>query len=168
MWDLLRDRVVFDFGCGTGVDAVEIARRGAGRVIGLDLQERFLQTARHRAWEAGVTDRCHFTDKTDERANVVLSLDAFEHFADPAGILSLIYDLLKPGGRLLTSFGPTWYHPRGGHLFSVFPWAHLIFTERALLRWRGDFIHDGATRFHEVRGGLNQMTVRRFEIACRR
>ncbi len=163
VWEQLRDRIVFDFGCGTGADAVEIARRGAARVVGLDLQERFLQTARQRAWDAGVADRCVFATHTDERADVVLSLDAFEHFADPAGILTLMHDLVKPGGRLLVSFGPTWYHPRGGHLFSVFPWAHLLFSERALLRWRADFIHDGATRFHEVRGGLNQMTVRRFE-----
>jgi SAM-dependent methyltransferase len=163
VWNLLRDRVVFDFGCGTGTDAIEIARCGAARVIGLDLQERFLQIARRRAWEAGVADRCVFADRTDERADVILSLDAFEHFADPVRILTLIYDLLKPGGWLLTAFGPTWYHPRGGHLFSIFPWAHLLFTERALLRWRSDFIHDGARRFHEVRGGLNQMTVGRFE-----
>jgi hypothetical protein len=45
----------------------------------------------------------------------------------------------------------------------VFPWAHLIFTERSLIRWRSDFKTDGATRFHEVEGGLNQMTIRRFE-----
>src|SRR5262249_12349737 len=95
--------------------------------------------------------------------DVVLSLDAFEHFSDPEGILGLLFDLLKPGGRLLASFGPTWYHPRGGHLFSVFPWAHLVFSERALLRWRSDFIADGATRFAEVRGGLTGLTVRRFE-----
>ena len=44
----------------------------------------------------------------------------------------------------------------------MFPWAHLIFTEAALLRWRARFKHDGATRFGEVEGGLNQMTIRRF------
>jgi hypothetical protein len=48
-------------------------------------------------------------------------------------------------------------------MFSVFPWAHLIFTEPALLRWRSDIRSDGATRFCEVEGGLSQMTVRRFE-----
>ena len=42
---------------------------------------------------------------------------------------------LAPGAKVIATFGPTWYHPLGGHLFSVFPWAHLIFTERALLRW---------------------------------
>jgi hypothetical protein len=44
----------------------------------------------------------------------------------------------------------------------VFPWAHLIFTEKALIRWRSRLKPGGATRFSEVEGGLNQMTIRRF------
>lgn len=54
-------------------------------------------------------------------------------------------------------------HPIGGHLFSVFPWAHLIFTEDVLCRWRDDFKTDGATRFWEVSGGMNQMTINKWE-----
>jgi hypothetical protein len=38
-----------------------------------------------------------------------------------------------------------------------------VFTEGALIRWRSDFKSDGATKFGEVEGGLNQMTIRRFE-----
>jgi hypothetical protein len=68
---------------------------------------------------------------------------------------------------VFASFGPTWYHPLGGHLFSVFPWAHLVFSEAALIRWRADFKTDGATRFSECAGGLNQMTIRRFERLVR-
>ncbi|CAN5627943.1 hypothetical protein BH23GEM9_BH23GEM9_05210 [soil metagenome] len=163
LWDAIRDRVVIDFGCGTGDEAVEMAQRGARDVIGLDLQERFLCVGRERAAAAGVADRCTFVSWTDERAEVIVSIDAFEHFDDPAGVLRAMRDLLAPGGRVIASFGPTWYHPLGGHLFSVFPWAHLVFTERAFIRWRSDFKNDGATRFHEVAGGLNQMTIRRFE-----
>lgn len=100
---------------------------------------------------------------TGEAADSVISIDTFEHFADPAGALETIYRLLKPGGECLISFGPTWYHPLGGHLFSVFPWAHLILSEQALMLWRAAFKHDGATRFGEVEGGLNRMTIRRFE-----
>jgi SAM-dependent methyltransferase len=93
----------------------------------------------------------------------VVSLDAFEHFADPEAILQSMSTLLRPAGEVLVSFGPTWYHPLGGHLFSVFPWAHLIFSEQALIRWRSTFKTDGATRFGEVAGGLNQMTIAKFE-----
>jgi hypothetical protein len=39
----------------------------------------------------------------------------------------------------------------------------LLFSEQALIRWRSTFKTDGATRFHEVAGGLNQITIDRFE-----
>ncbi len=159
----IKDKVVIDFGCGEGADAVEMASKGAKGVIGLEIREDFLQTATRLAFAAQVQERCQFTTRTEEHADVIVSLDAFEHFSDPAAMLKVMDALLKPEGEIFASFGPTWYHPLGGHLFSVFPWAHLFFSEEALIRWRSDFKTDGATRFHEVAGGLNQMTIRRFE-----
>ena len=140
-----------------------MARNGARRVIGIDIREDMLRIGRERAAAAGVQDRCIFASSPSEPADIVVSVDAFEHFADPAGILKAMSELLTPQGEVLASFGPTWYHPLGGHLFSVFPWAHIIFSESALIRWRSTFKTDGATRFHEVAGGLNQMTIKRFD-----
>ncbi len=157
-------KVVIDFGCGEGAESVEMAQRGAKRVIGIDIREDILRAATNRALLGGMKDtECLFGSSTNELADVVVSLDSFEHFADPAEILRVMHALLRPTGEVLVSFGPTWYHPLGGHLFSVFPWAHLIFSEKALIRWRSDFKTDGATRFSEVAGGLNQMTITRFE-----
>src|SRR5207245_2924887 len=51
IWRDCADKVVLDFGCGTGDDAVEIAQRGARRVIGLDIRESVLEVARQRAPE---------------------------------------------------------------------------------------------------------------------
>jgi SAM-dependent methyltransferase len=163
IWDELAGKVVLDFGCGSGAQSIEMAQHGAKRVIGLDVRESVLGEARLAAEKAGVSDRCVFTTEANEKVDVVLSLDAFEHFDDPAGVLRAMSNLVRADGRAMIEFGPTWYHPLGGHLFSVFPWAHLIFTEQALIRWRSDFKTDGATRFSEVEGGLNQMTIRRFE-----
>lgn len=162
IFDRLAGKVVVDFGCGEGNDAIEMARRGAGRVIGIDIREEVLAPAREKALREGVQNVC-FALSTAELADIVVSMDAFEHFDDPAGILRVISGLLKPEGEFLLSFGPTWYHPRGGHLFSVFPWAHIIMSEKALIRWRSTFKTDGATRFGEVAGGLNQMTIARFD-----
>lgn len=156
-------KTIVDFGCGEGAEAVEMAQKGAKRVIGIDIREDVLQTARQRALTAGVQNICLFASSTKELAEIVVSIDAFEHFADPAEILRIMNSLLQPTGEVLISFGPTWYHPLGGHLFSIFPWAHLIFSEKALIRWRSTFKTDGATRFSEVAGGLNQMTIRKFE-----
>lgn len=162
-WHEIKGKTVIDFGCGSGAEAVEMAERGARNVIGVDIQEKWLAIARENAARAGVSDRCVFAGRAPEAADIIVAVDSFEHFDDPAEVLRTMALMLKPGGCVVVVFGPTWYHPLGGHLFSVFPWAHLIFTEKALIRWRSDFKNDGATRFTEVAGGLNQMTIRRFE-----
>ncbi len=162
-YDHIQGKIVIDFGCGRGYQAVEMAKRGAKKVVGLDIQEKMLAIGIDHAKKNLVDDRCIFTTQTNEMADVITSLDAFEHFSDPAAILQSMHTLLKPGGMVLISFGPTWLHPYGGHLFSVFPWAHLLFSEKALVRWRSDFKSDGATRFCEVEGGLNQLTIKKFE-----
>ncbi len=155
-------KVVFDFGCGTGMDALEFAKLGARQVIGIDIQERLLAIARERAAEAGVQN-VEFVLSTSEQADVVFSVNAFEHFSDPAFILNEMSKRLAPSGEVHVAFGPTWLHPAGGHLFSVFPWSHILLPEKALIRWRAEFMSDGAQRFTEVEGGLNMITIRQFE-----
>lgn len=159
----IEGKTVIDFGCGEGAEAVELARFGARQVIGVDIRRDALDRATALAAASGVADRCRFCLQPAEPADVIVSIDSFEHFGDPASILRSMHALLIPGGRVVTSFGPTWFHPYGGHLFSIFPWAHLLFSEKALIRWRSDIRSDGATRFSEVEGGLNQITIGRFE-----
>jgi SAM-dependent methyltransferase len=163
IWAEVTGKTVVDFGCRTGGDALEMVRHGAGHVIGLDIVPAALAVAAREAERLGLADRCTFTTHYEGKADCIICIDAFEHFADPAGVLDVMASILKPGGRVFASFGPPWLHPRGGHSFSVFPWAHLLFTEAALLRWRSDHRRDGARRFEEVEGGLNRMTLARFE-----
>lgn len=161
-WESLRDKTIVDFGCGIGVGVIEMARHGARRVIGVDIRQDVLAVAKESAEEAGMAGICTFCDAIDEPVDVIISMNAFEHFDDPAGVLKVMHGMLRDDGFVLLSFGPTWYHPLGGHLFSVFPWSHILFSEEAQIRWRSDFKTDGATRFHEVAGGLNMMTIKRF------
>ena len=162
-WEDIADKLVIDFGCGHGNDAIEMAKRGAKRVIGIDNRPEVLNVARASAKENCVESQCTFVTDTNERADVITSIDAFEHFQNPSEVLQIMRSRIKDDGKVIAVFGPTWYHPLGGHLFSVFPFAHLIFTERSLIRWRSDFKSDGATRIEEVSGGLNRMTISRFE-----
>jgi len=159
----LHDKVVVDFGCGTGNNALELVELGCKRVIAVDIQQELLAIGRHEAERRGLSDKVEFVTSYEDKADVVLTTDAFEHFADPAAILRLFGRILTQHGYAMVQFGPTWYHPLGGHLFSVFPWAHLVFTERSLIRWRSDFKSDGATRFEECAGGLNKLTISRWE-----
>jgi len=160
--DEIRDKVVLDFGCGPGVETVEMVQFGARQVIALDISEKWLRVAQERAEKAGVGAKCEFVTSTSAPVDIIVSLDSFEHFKEPDTVLSTMFSLLSPGGSVLACFGPTWYHPLGGHLFSVFPWAHVLLNEEALIRWRAQFRNDGARKFGEVEGGLNQMTIRRF------
>jgi SAM-dependent methyltransferase len=154
-------KTVLDFGCGDGLEAIELARLGAGRVYGVDTNPGCVHIARWHAEQAHVSHAVEFsTDAPPDLADLVISLDTFEHVSEPAAILCSLHQMLKPGGALVASFGPPWYHPFGGHLFSVFPWAHLIFSETALIKWREDLREDRPATFAEA--GLNRMTVARF------
>jgi 2-polyprenyl-3-methyl-5-hydroxy-6-metoxy-1,4-benzoquinol methylase len=66
-------KVVIDFGCGKGAEAVEMAGRGAKRVIGIDTREDVLQAARQRAVSAGVQNTCLSVSSTKELADIVVS-----------------------------------------------------------------------------------------------
>ena len=103
IWEETRDKVVIDFGCGTGVESVELAEHGAKKVIGVEIQDKRLQAARQRADEHGVADRCLFTTEPVESADVIVSLDSFEHFDDPAEILRVMHSMLNPNGSVLTA-----------------------------------------------------------------
>jgi len=164
----IKDKVVLDFGCGAGADAREMVVLGAKRVIGLDISEKWLHLARQQAENAGIAGQCEFVTNFSDPVDIVVAIDSFEHFADPEAVVQTMYCLLDAGGCAFISFGPTWYHPLGGHLFSVFPWAHVLLKEEALIRWRAQFKNDGATTFREVEGGLNQITIRRFEALIKK
>src|SRR5688500_4736226 len=78
----VQGKTVIDFGCGDGLEALDLVRRGAARVIGVDLNLGCLEIARWYAAHEGITEGVEFAFTTTEQADVVISIDAFEHFAD--------------------------------------------------------------------------------------
>jgi SAM-dependent methyltransferase len=161
IWDEIAGKEVLDFGCGRGSEAVEMAERGARRVIGLELYQKWITASTSLAEKRGVGGKCFFGREWDQPVDIVVSVDSFEHFADPGAILRRMSQLLKPGGCVMASFGPTWYHPLGGHIYSVFPYAHLLFSESALVQWRSLYKKDGARTIAE--SGLNRLRIGAFE-----
>src|SRR5215218_1059684 len=52
----LRGKSVLDIGCNGGFYSIEMKRRGAARVVGLDADERYLRQARFAAEVSGFPD----------------------------------------------------------------------------------------------------------------
>lgn len=166
---LVTGRAVVDFGCGHGHQSAALLQSGAGRVLCLEISKARLAEARALCDRLGVSSRADFSTEILPQMrgayDLVLSQDAMEHYSDPAGALGAMRSLLKPGGRALITFGPPWFAPYGAHhrFFSPLPWAHLFFGERVMMAARAAFRADGCTRYEDVDGGLNRMSLKKFE-----
>jgi SAM-dependent methyltransferase len=161
--DLTVDASVLDFGCGFGLQAAALARRGR-QVTGLDLpREVFRET--WRTLMATYPTLRLTTEPPAELFDVAYSCSSFEHFPDPRRMLQMMSDRVRPGGYVIVTFAEPWYSPRGHHMDGItrLPWVNLLFPERDVMAVRALYRHDKATRYEEVEGGLNRMTVARFE-----
>jgi SAM-dependent methyltransferase len=162
---------VMDFGCGYGRTVLDIAKLGPRQVIGLDIRDSVLHEARKLAENEKLSNVKFvnaFTDDVKElygNVDIIVSIDAFEHYGDPAKVLDEMDKYLARDGRVYISFGPPWWHPYGAHLqfMTRLPWPHVMFTERVLMAARSLYKTDGAVKFEQVAGGLNRMSVRKFE-----
>jgi len=163
---------VLDIGCGTGTLCLEAARRGAARVVGVDMQLIDVARDHQREQAPEFSGRVSFVE-TDgslrelgsETFDVIFSKDSFEHYADPERFVHVMTRFLAPGGLLVIGFGPPWRAPTGGHIdyMTKVPWAHLMFSERVIMQERRRFRPDeDARRFEDIVGGLNKITVQRF------
>jgi SAM-dependent methyltransferase len=125
---------VLDFGCGWGGETLWLAER-VRTVCGVDVDRHAISQAaaavrdsnsRNCRVEWSADGRLPFADGSFD---AVLSTDTFEHVMDLDLAFQEIARVLKPGGHLLTRFGPLFYSPHGYHLYWAcqVPYAHLLF-----------------------------------------
>jgi len=99
----LEGRDVLDVGCGGGILAEAMARRGA-RVTGIDLAEKPLNVARLHLLESGLEVRYETASAEDYAAahaggfDVLSCMEMLEHVPDPASAVAACGRLLQPGG----------------------------------------------------------------------
>lgn len=172
--DLVGMRVL-DFGCRFGGSSLWCARCGASHVIGVDIYEKGIEIAREFASRQEFRDdnpRVEFLlgsatsiPVEDNSIDLVISWDVVEHLEDPESIFREWWRVLAPGGRVLVSFGPLWYHPHGLHLWEIFPapWTHVLFSDRTCILARHVLKADGNSAMSWMDLGLNKMTLFRFE-----
>ncbi len=132
------DRTVLDLGCGDGMISQRYLEFGPRAVIGVDIDEGAIARARAMATDARLSFRISAPESLPLEpgtVDTVISYDVFEHVADPPGLLKDLRRVMRPSGvALVGTWG--WRHPFAPHLWSVMPvpWAHLIVSERTLLR----------------------------------
>ena len=106
----LKAKRVLDVGCGGGILAESIARRGAAEVLGIDLATKPLRVAQLHALEAGVENIDYREVSAEALAaeapatfDVVTCMEMLEHVPDPASVVGACAALAKPGGWVFFS-----------------------------------------------------------------
>ena len=100
---------VLDVGCGGGILADAMARRGA-EVLGIDLATKALRVAQLHALEAQ-TPRVQYREisaealaaEQPESFDVVTCMEMLEHVPDPSSVVRACARLVKPGGHVFFS-----------------------------------------------------------------
>ncbi len=105
----LKGKRALDVGCGGGILADSMARRGAD-VLGIDLAGKALKVAQLHAIEAA-TPRIEYREIAAEvlaaespaSFDIVTCMEMLEHVPDPASIVSACARLARPGGWIFFS-----------------------------------------------------------------
>ena len=104
----LAGKRVLDVGCGGGILAEAIAKKGAN-VKGIDLSEKALKVAELHSLESEVQVSYELiaaealADREAGQYDVVTCMEMLEHVPDPSAIVKACATLVKPGGRLFFS-----------------------------------------------------------------
>jgi 2-polyprenyl-6-hydroxyphenyl methylase/3-demethylubiquinone-9 3-methyltransferase len=105
----LAGKHVVDVGCGGGILADAMARKGA-QVLGIDLATKSLKVAQLHALEAGTTGVMYRESSAEtlakeqpEQFDVVTCMEMLEHVPDPASVVRACTQMVKPGGWVFFS-----------------------------------------------------------------
>jgi tRNA (mo5U34)-methyltransferase len=97
---------VLDIGCNGGFYSIEMKRRGADRVLGIDVDDRYLDQGRFAARTLGLDIEfqkrsVYEVDSVPGQFDYVFFMGVFYHLRYPVYALDKVITKVRPGGRLV-------------------------------------------------------------------
>ena len=140
----LAGKSVLDIGCNAGYYSIELKRRNAARVLGIDTEELYLNQARIARDELALDIEYRHCSAYDvlslaEQFDVVLFMGLFYHLRYPVYALDRVVQTIKPGGTLVfqTLFRPHAMAESGAPVAPDYPfWEERIFSDPAFPHMR--------------------------------
>jgi 2-polyprenyl-3-methyl-5-hydroxy-6-metoxy-1,4-benzoquinol methylase len=160
---------VMDLGCGYGSLAIDIAKSGANKVLGFDLNAERINFAKYSLdlYYPSLRSKVEFLNMDVRnhpfsQFDYVISKDTFEHIISLKITLSAVAKRLKEGGRIYATISP-WNGPVGDHgltktIFHIrIPWLHVLMGEKLILNALNRTLKTKMKSIHEL--GFNMLSL---------
>lgn len=108
----IKGKTVLDVGCGSGRYALEFAKRGADKIVGIDFAEAMIELAQNHVEHLPENIRCRFIcgDFTKyrfgERFDYTIAMGLFDYLKNPSDYLARMKSLTR--GKIIASFPKRW------------------------------------------------------------
>src|SRR3990172_3443423 len=158
----IKGAITLDYCCGNGEVAIEMAKKGAAKVFGIDISSVAIKNACELAERAGVDAVCEFsvmdaehTKFADNTFDIIHEYGALHHLELKAAFPELAR-ILKPGGKMVCTealrHNPFihWYRTRTPHLRTQWEVDHIL----------------GVPEISSGRAFFETMDVRMFHLAA--
>jgi 2-polyprenyl-3-methyl-5-hydroxy-6-metoxy-1,4-benzoquinol methylase len=143
---------VLDAGCGVGYGSRMLASAGASEVIGVDISDEALATARNQFSHSKakfILDDCEVLGNVTGQFDVIACLENLEHLKNPSAFLRRTTELLVPDGVLICST-PN----RRGETDSQNPYHIYEYTEEEFRALLGDYFCDVVIKGQDVNAAI--------------